>query len=44
MKLARILFAVLAIAALGAGCADMPTDAGGCPVTSGPHCLPGGDG
>ena len=44
MKLARILFAVLAIAALGAGCADMPTDAGGCPVQGGPHCVPGGDG
>ncbi len=45
MKLARILFAILAIAALGVGCSDLPTDAGGCdPVSGGPHCSPGGDG
>ena len=44
MKLARILFAILAIAALGVGCSDMPTEAGGCPVSGGPHCVPGGDG
>ncbi len=42
MKLARILFAVVAIAALSVGCSDLPTESGGCPVAGGPHCLPSG--
>ncbi len=43
MKLVRFFLAVLAIAALGVGCSDLPTDAsGGCPVGGGPHCAPDG--
>lgn len=41
MKLARFFLAVLAIAALGVGCSDLPTDAGPdteCPTQGGPWC------
>ncbi len=44
MKILRVLFAALAIAALGVGCSDLPTDTADCPATGGPHCQPGGGG
>lgn len=45
MKLVRVLFAVLAIAALSVGCSELPTEASdSCPVSGGPHCAPGNGG
>jgi hypothetical protein len=38
MKFVRLLFAILAIAALGAGCSDLPSEPGNCPTMGGPHC------
>ncbi len=40
MKLARVLFAILAIAALSVGCSDLPSSPDGCPTQGGPHCSP----
>ncbi len=42
MRYVRLVFAILAIAALSVGCSDLPTDAAAdCPTTGGPHCTPG---
>lgn len=38
MKLVRLLFAILAIAALGVGCSDLPSEPDNCPTLGGPHC------
>jgi hypothetical protein len=43
MKFARLVFAILAMAALSVGCSDLPTDTDQrCPIQGGPHCTPDG--
>jgi hypothetical protein len=38
MKIVRLVLAIMAIVALGAGCSDLPSEPNSCPTQGGPHC------